>query len=122
MTLYEAMVKRTEKVNNSTLTGIKVWFRRDDISAMTYGGYTKKEILEKIKNVYLHEIAPKGIYSFGLCGIEILDYIYGIDDYILYRYNGKLSVVKTYYSSSHDDFYFKFGNMRIYLNEVLICR
>lgn len=122
MKLYDAMVKRTEKINNEMLSGVKVWFMRDDINPMTYGGYTKKEILEKIKNVYLHEVAPKGVYNFGYDGIEIIDYIGGFDDYVLIRYHGKLSTHKLYYTYSKDDYYFTFGKTRIYLNEVLICR
>ena len=27
------------------------------------------------------------VYSMGLCGLEILDITYGIDDFVLYRFS-----------------------------------
>ena len=68
----------------------------------------------------------KPIATYSICnngGIEILDFIYDIDDYVSYCFNfgdtkkRKIHIVKLY--SNTKGTYFKANNMRIYLNECM---
>lgn len=60
------------------------------------------------------------VYSFGLCGIQILDIEYGINDKVIYLDTmGKThkAVVK---ENTKGDSYFRYcGGFRIYLKECL---
>ena len=58
-----------------------------------------------------------GIYSFGLYGIEVKDFIYDIDNYIVYEINEKVHKTKIY--CNNKGLYFVYNNMRIHLNDVL---
>lgn len=63
------------------------------------------------------------VYSFGLCGLEIMDIINSIDDYVIYRFCGgsetetKLHKAKIYYNTKEP--YFNYNGKRIRLSECL---
>lgn len=117
MKLYDAIIRNTEKINNHSISGIKVNFNRYGIEPMIYSGYTKKEVLHKVYEMF-KTLEPIAIYSSGLWGIEIIDIIDGFDSYyVLIRENEKLSVHKTYDTLKGN--YFMLNKMRIYLNDCI---
>ena len=69
---------------------------------------------------------PVAVYSFGLCGIEILDIEYGINDAVIYRFcSGSEEVEKPHrariYYSNNDRNYFLYNGRRIHLDECMRC-
>lgn len=63
------------------------------------------------------------VYSMGLCGLEILDIVYGIDDFVLYRFSvcdgneGKTRKAKIHYETERP--YFLFRGRRIHFDDCL---
>lgn len=122
MKLYDAMIKSVSDVRSASICGVKVAFNRRDIDPKIFSGYTKKGWFYLVKCMY-SILEPVAIYENGLQGIEIIDIINGFDSYYaLIREpwnNNKMSVHKIYDACKGD--YFKYGNMRIYLNDCIRC-
>ena len=59
------------------------------------------------------------VYSMGLVGYEVLDIVYGIDDYIITRYSHDRSLHKTKIYYNNDRTYTKLYGRRVYMDECL---
>ena len=66
------------------------------------------------------------IATYPICnhgGIEILDFIYDINDYVSYRFNfgntENKKIHKSQLYTNNKGTYFKANNMRIYLNDCI---
>lgn len=72
------------------------------------------------KNNY-NSMQVKAVYSCGLCGIEILEVLHGINDYVVYRFTGDntLHRVKIHYGVNKTTFKSVIGN--IDFNNCLRC-
>lgn len=81
---------------------------------MTLTRQERKEYLEK------RGIAGYTLSNFG--GIEIKDIINGFDDYVVFTYYDfpEVHIRKIYYTlGAEARCYFRFGSMRIYLDECM---
>lgn len=59
-------------------------------------------------------------YSEGLEGIYIINIVYGIDDYIIWRYSTDKFIHRTkIYTDRNGDSYFKCYGRKIYLRDCL---
>lgn len=74
---------------------------------------TKKE-----KNLY-NSKKVIAIYSCGLVGLEVLDIIYSIDDYIIYRYTGDNTIHRAKIYNTGNTSYFNSCIGYVNLNNCL---
>ena len=80
-----------------------------------------RRLTKEEKEIYMKK-EPIGVLALNNSGgIEVLDFEYGIEDYVIIRwFNNRLHRLKVYYKD--DDSYFAINGMRFYFSTIMTVR